>query len=129
MDPDKMMRVVYNLATNAVEAMTDGGLLTVRVTRPDTEFQLDIGDTGPGIPEAIRDRLFGAFVTHGKKNGTGLGTAIAKKIVEEHGGNISFTTETGKGTTFHVRLPVFVPSDQPVAVPRQTALESVAVPS
>jgi len=105
MDFEKMMRVVYNLAANSVEAMPNGGTLTLRVARAGDDIQLDVADTGQGIPEQIRDRLFRAFVTYGKKNGTGLGTAIAKKIVDEHSGTIDFTTETGKGTTFHIHLP------------------------
>jgi signal transduction histidine kinase len=106
MDPEKMMRVIYNLSANAIEAMPTGGVLTVRMDRQGEEFKIDVSDTGHGIDEAVRSRLFQAFVTHGKKNGTGLGTAIVKKIVEEHGGSISFTTETGLGTTFHIRLPI-----------------------
>jgi signal transduction histidine kinase len=105
LDPNKMMRVIYNLSMNAVEAMFKEGVLTVRLAKNGEETQIDLADTGAGIPEPIRDRLFGTFVTYGKRNGTGLGTAIAKKIVEEHGGKISFTTSTGKGTTFHIRLP------------------------
>jgi signal transduction histidine kinase len=116
MDPDKMMRVIYNLSANAIDAMPGGGTITVRVQKCADGFQLEVADTGQGIPEAIRDRLFGAFVTFGKKHGTGLGTAIAKKIVDEHGGQITFTTATGRGTTFHIRLPVpVVPSQDPPA--------------
>jgi signal transduction histidine kinase len=105
MDPDKMNRVLYTLSNNAIEAMPDGGQLTWRVAKVADGFLLEVADNGPGIPEEIRDRLFDVFVTHGKKNGTGLGTAIAKQIVTEHGGTITFTTETGKGTTFHIHLP------------------------
>lgn len=110
-DGNRMIRAVYNLSSNAIDAMTDnGGSLTLRLTRPDTQFLLEVIDTGPGIPEEIRDRLFDAFVTHGKKNGTGLGTAISKKIIEEHGGSIAFTTATGKGTTFQIHLPATMDS-------------------
>jgi signal transduction histidine kinase len=105
MDPEKMGRVLYNLSNNAIEAMPDGGQLTWRVAKTADGFLLEVADNGPGIPEQIRNTLFEAFVTHGKKNGTGLGTSIAKQIVKEHGGTITFTTETGKGTTFHIRLP------------------------
>jgi len=106
MDPDKMGRVFYNLSNNAIEAMPEGGQLTWRIAKTADGFLLEIADNGPGIPEEIRDRLFDAFVTHGKKNGTGLGTSIASQIVKEHGGTITFTTEAGKGTTFHIRLPL-----------------------
>jgi signal transduction histidine kinase len=107
-DVHKMTRVLYNLATNAIQAMPSGGSLTIRIEHQDDEFHIDIVDTGPGIPEQIRDRLFDMFVTYGKANGTGLGTAIAKKTVEEHGGKISFITRSGIGTTFHIQLPVVV---------------------
>ena len=63
-------------------------------------------DTGPGIPESIRARLFEAFTTEGKKEGTGLGLAIVRRIVEDHGGTITFTTETGQGTEFVITLPL-----------------------
>jgi signal transduction histidine kinase len=103
-DPDRLTRALYNLASNAIEAMPNGGTLTLTLAKSDGQFLIEITDTGPGIPEEIRARLFDPFVTHGKKSGTGLGTSIAKKIVEDHGGEITFTTATGKGTTFHIRL-------------------------
>ncbi|MBM4372729.1 MAG: HAMP domain-containing histidine kinase, partial [Deltaproteobacteria bacterium] len=62
-------------------------------------------DTGRGIPEEIRHRLFESFVTSGKREGTGLGLAIVKKIVDDHGGTIEFHSVAGKGTTFDVVLP------------------------
>ena len=62
-------------------------------------------DNGPGIPESIRATLFEPFVTHGKSDGTGLGMAIVKKIIDAHGGTITFDTEEGKGTSFNVHLP------------------------
>ena len=99
------MRAIYNLASNAIEAMGDHGTLTVRLTRLDDQFRIEISDTGPGIPVEIQSRLFDPFVSAGKRNGTGLGTSIAKKIIEEHGGTISFTTAPGQGTTFQIELP------------------------
>ena len=109
-DPGRMTRAVYNLASNAVQAMQGGGTLTVGIARDQQGFEITVTDNGPGIPEEIRDRLFDPFVTSGKKNGTGLGTSIAKKIIEDHGGQISFQTQTGIGTTFHIRLPSTVHS-------------------
>lgn len=107
-DADRMTRAIYNLAANAVEAMTADGVLTLRLSKPGDGFRIEVSDTGNGIPEAIRDRLLEPFVTCGKRGGTGLGTSIAKKIVEDHGGTISFTTETGKGTSFDIRIPITV---------------------
>jgi two-component system NtrC family sensor kinase len=67
---------------------------------------IEVSDTGKGIPEDIRDRIFEpGFTTKGKGKGTGLGLSIAKKIMEEHGGAIDFSTETGVGTTFRLTLP------------------------
>lgn len=108
-DPDRMTRVLYNLAVNAMQAMPRHGTLTIRLEQIEENIVVELSDTGPGIPESIRDKLFEPFVTYDKKNGTGLGTSIAKRIVEEHGGTISFTSVTGRGTTFQIRLPVPVP--------------------
>jgi signal transduction histidine kinase len=64
-----------------------------------------MSDTGPGIPEEMRGRLFESFATHGKADGTGLGLAIVRRIAEEHGGSVDYRTRAGKGTTFIVSLP------------------------
>ena len=63
-------------------------------------------------PVEIADRLFESFVTSGKKNGTGLGLALVKTIVEEHEGTVSFKSKPGKGTTFEIRMPAGTPLDQ-----------------
>ncbi|MEE2789738.1 MAG: GAF domain-containing protein, partial [Myxococcota bacterium] len=105
-DEGKMLRVVANIARNARQAMDGHGAFTWTITDTSdggTMFRLD--DDGPGIPESIRDTLFEAFTTSGKPEGTGLGLAIVRRIVEDHGGSVSFTTETGVGTTFIVKLP------------------------
>lgn len=107
-DENKVKRLVYNLARNAAQAMEPqgGGRFTITVEKAeDGALELRFADTGPGIPEAISDRVFAGFVTHGKKDGTGLGLAIVKKIVDDHGGTITFKSRPGKGTTFTVRLP------------------------
>ena len=115
MDETKIRRVVFNLARNAREAMPDGGTFRVQVLEdePTGEVVFTFTDTGGGVPDDIRDRLFNNFVTSGKKNGTGLGLAIVKRIVDEHGGSIAFHTETGVGTTFTLRLPKGDPSREP----------------
>ncbi len=107
MDIGKMERVFFNLARNSRQAMPAGGDFTIRtsLSEADDMVTFEFEDNGPGIPEAIRGRLFESFVTSGKKDGTGLGLAIVKKIVELHKGSIDFTSETGEGTTFRVRLP------------------------
>ncbi len=105
-DENKFLRVVQNLVGNAVEAFNGcGGRVELTVRVLDDGVQIEIHDNGPGIPEAIKDRLFEAFVTHGKHSGTGLGTAIAKSIIDAHGGQISFQSNSQEGTTFYIRLP------------------------
>jgi signal transduction histidine kinase len=109
-DVDKMRRVLFNLAHNAADAMPDGGIFRIHVSREDDTVILTFSDTGNGIPESIQADLFDPFVTSGKKDGTGLGLAIAQQIVEQHEGTIGFETTAGEGTTFTIRLPVAGPS-------------------
>ncbi len=109
-DENKLKRVVYNIARNAVQAMPDGGKFTFIIDREGDSLVFRFQDTGPGIPPEIADRLFQSFVTAGKKNGTGLGLAIVKKIAEEHGGQVTFKSKPGKGTTFEVRVPSGMPA-------------------
>ncbi|MEM8639042.1 MAG: ATP-binding protein [Cyanobacteria bacterium P01_G01_bin.54] len=105
-DEYKLMRVFQNLVVNAVEAMLgQGGEVHLWVTQTPHEVQVAIQDNGPGIPENIQENFFEAFVTHGKKRGTGLGTAIAKSIIDAHKGRIRFETVQGEGTTFYLSLP------------------------
>ncbi|MBD2314770.1 cyclic nucleotide-binding domain-containing protein [Desertifilum sp. FACHB-1129] len=106
-DETKIFRVLQNLVTNAVEAFEGrGGRIKVRAKRVDKWLEISIADNGPGIPEEIRDRFFEAFVTQGKRGGTGLGSAIAKSIVDAHEGQIYFQSQTLGGTTFYIRLPL-----------------------
>lgn len=101
-DEQKMLRVLHNLARNSADAM-DGGHFWLRTRLEDQHLVIETADDGPGIPPALRGRLFELFAS-GKKGGTGLGLAIVKKIVDDHGGTV--TCETGSsGTTFTIRLP------------------------
>ena len=105
-DENKLIRVFQNLVGNAVEAFEKPGgtiLITAKLTGDWTEIA--IADNGPGIPDMIREHLFDAFVTHGKRSGTGLGTAIAKSIIDAHGGQIRFKSVPNQGTTFYIKLP------------------------
>ena len=107
LDEEKLRRMVQNIARNAYDAMPNGGSFAIRVGLDEERDRvlLTFSDTGPGIPEEVRDSVFESFATHGKRGGTGLGLAIAKKFVEDHGGEISFESEIGKGTIFRVELP------------------------
>jgi len=104
-DPDRVHRAIVNIINNAQDAMPNGGEITFASERKDGSISFLIADTGSGIPEEIRDKIYEAFVTAGKKRGTGLGLAITKRVVDEHGGTISFTSERGKGTTFRITIP------------------------
>lgn len=109
-DEGKLMRVLQNLVGNAVDAFRDrSGRISLDIEADDRNAHLTLRDNGPGIPEAIQDRLFESFVTHGKPHGTGLGTAIAKSIIDTHGGKIAFTSSPELGTTFYIDLPLVSP--------------------
>ena len=104
-DEGKVTRVLHNLFRNAYEAMGErGGTVTVRVFRDRGDLVILVADTGRGIPEDVRGRLFQSFVTSGKRGGTGLGLAIVKKIVDEHHGSIAVDS-SDRGATFTIRLP------------------------
>lgn len=105
-DDIKMKRALINLGRNAIEAMPGGGRLVITGDRVDDTLVFTVSDSGPGIPEEIKDKLFKkAFVTFGKGSGTGLGLAIVKKIVDEHRGEIRFESSLGSGTTFRIEMP------------------------
>jgi signal transduction histidine kinase len=108
-DEQKMMRVVHNLARNAGQAMPSGGRFSVVVKAEDGRLILEFADTGVGIPAEMEGRLFDLFATSGKKDGTGLGLAIVRKIVDEHKGDITYTSAPGVGTTFRISLPLDKP--------------------
>jgi PAS domain S-box-containing protein len=103
-DAEKLRQVVLNLVVNALEAMKDGGVLTVRVS-PDAEgIVVSLADTGPGIDPAVLGQIFDPFFTT-KEAGTGLGLSIVRKIVDQHGGDVKLETAVGKGTTVRVWIP------------------------
>ncbi len=103
-DPAEIERVVYNLLTNAVEAMPQGGDLTVRVSAGVGEARIVVEDTGLGIPEADRPHLFRPFFTT-RERGVGMGLAICRRIAEENGGSVSVESMPGRGSRFTVKLP------------------------
>ena len=103
-DPSEIERVVFNLLTNAVEAMPDGGDVTIRVSANGGESRIVVEDTGTGIGEEDRKHLFRPFFTT-RERGVGMGLAICRRIVEENGGSIAVETVHGKGSRFTVKLP------------------------
>jgi K+-sensing histidine kinase KdpD len=109
-DEDKLSRVFYNIASNAADAMPDGGHLTVRTNRDNDFLRIEFIDDGMGMPPDVREKIFEPFMTYGKSHGTGLGMAIVKKIVDDHKGRIEIESELRKGTTVRVFLPLGNPS-------------------
>jgi len=106
-DFSKLLRVLQNLISNSIEALHNAdinGKVEVIADQNEKAVTLTIADNGPGIPTDIRETFFEPFVTRGKNEGTGLGTAIVKSIVEAHHGEIDFET-SAQGTTFTIRLP------------------------
>ena len=119
-DAPKIQRAIHNLARNAAEAIGDrGGVFEIGVDRRDDgALVLTFADDGPGIPEEIRERLFAPFATHGKEGGTGLGLAVVRTIVEDHGGTVDVSSEPGR-TVFTLTLPDW--SVGAVEAPREKA--------
>ena len=107
---NQMRQVMLNLIKNAKEAMPKGGTLTVRTTREDNKVLIHIQDTGAGIPEEIRDKIFEAFFTTKQKvKGVGLGLSVCYGIIKDHGGEIKVESEVDKGTSFKIHLPISSP--------------------
>jgi signal transduction histidine kinase len=99
-----MERVFFNLITNALEAMPRGGKIRIGARKTGKYVLIDVEDTGPGIPSGIRDRLFQPFVTAGKDQGLGLGLALSRQTVLDHGGDM--WTEPARGARFVISLPL-----------------------
>jgi len=105
-DPRRLSRVFFNLIHNATDVMLNGGKIFLRFQSDEKEIVTEIEDTGPGIAPEIAGKLFQPFATHGKSHGTGLGLSICKKIIEDHGGEISVRSEAGRGAIFSFTLPL-----------------------
>jgi signal transduction histidine kinase len=100
----RMEGVFFNLIANAIEAMPNGGKLHILCRKTNRVVLIELEDTGPGIPRRMRDRLFEPFVTAGKQDGLGLGLALSRQTVLNHGGDI--WTEPAEGARFVIRLPL-----------------------
>ena len=124
-DKEALYRVFVNLVANALDAMPRGGRLTVRAgwvtggdplpsarRRTANRVKVEVEDTGTGIEPSETDRIFNPFYTT-RAGGTGLGLALAHKIVQDHGGRITFTSAPGRGTTFTIVLPLV--AEPPIA--------------
>jgi PAS domain S-box-containing protein len=125
-DAARYGQVVANLLSNAIKFSPRGGTVTVRVERHGTLVRLSVIDQGPGIRDEFRQKIFERFAQGDSSDtrrvgGTGLGLSISKSIVERMGGRISFASELGVGTTFHVDLPCVVVRDHAAKLPPPAA--------
>jgi signal transduction histidine kinase len=106
LERNRMERVFSNLVGNALEMMPEGGQVRISAATQNGYVLADVRDTGPGIAPEIRGSLFEPFVSAGKKNGLGLGLALARQTVLDHGGDMWAESEPGHGACFRLRLPV-----------------------
>ena len=109
-DPEKIRDVLQNLIDNAIKYTKENGMIAIGVEMADDQLHFWIKDTGIGIPEEEKEKIFSRFfragnAVHTQTDGSGLGLFIASSIVKRHGGKIWFESAPGEGTTFHVRLP------------------------
>ncbi len=111
-DPQLLKRVFINLVTNAVQAMPHGGRLLIstqhlsrKTSRPYDKILVHIIDNGEGIPDNVKSKIFRPLFTT-KSKGQGFGLAVCKRVIEAHGGTITFSSEVGKGSKFTVELPI-----------------------
>lgn len=107
LDPIQMQQVFLNLAINALDAMPDGGTLSFRSFHDDNSVIVDISDTGHGLDEEVRDKIFQPFFTT-KTRGLGIGLSISKRFIELHGGKVVLRESGKNGTTFRISLPIDV---------------------
>jgi signal transduction histidine kinase len=107
-DENRLFNALYNLVNNAIPETPVGGSVTIggSVGADGNTVVLTVADTGGGMPQEIRDKLFTKEAISGKAGGTGLGTKIVKDAVDAHAGRITVQSEQGKGTTFTIRLPI-----------------------
>ncbi len=104
-DPEQLWEALLNLIRNAVDAMPNGGILTIAAKRNGADALVSVGDNGTGMTEAQARNLFVPFFST-KTDGTGLGLAYAQQVVNEHGGRIDCATVAGKGSVFTIHLPL-----------------------
>ena len=113
-DPDRLKQVFINLIDNAIKYTPSGGEVYLRLSKEDGWVQVDVSDTGIGIPENDLPHIFDRFYRVDKarsraQGGSGLGLSIARWIIQEHGGMIRATSKVGEGTTFSIKLPLYNP--------------------
>ncbi|GBE02953.1 MAG TPA: HAMP domain-containing protein [Nitrospirae bacterium] len=105
-DRNQLKQVFLNIMNNAIQAMPDGGTLTIRTEQFNGHVYVSFSDTGTGISDEVAQRIFEPFFTTKKEKGTGLGLPISYRIIQEHGGRIDVRSSEGRGTMFRIMLPV-----------------------
>jgi len=106
-DFKKLERALLNLLLNACEAVPrESGRIEVGLRRVGEVLEIRVEDNGPGIAEAVREKLFDPFVSHGKENGTGMGLTVVQKIIQDHGGEVVVEQTSAGGTTFRISVPM-----------------------
>ena len=113
-DSDLLKQALLNLVVNALEAMGEGGTLTIGTSDADGECQVEITDTGPGIPPEIHDKVFNLYFST-KKSGSGIGLAMTFRVVQLHSGTIDLSSQSGGGTSFRLRFPALSIHEEEVA--------------
>jgi signal transduction histidine kinase len=113
LDERRIVRCLMNIVKNANEAVGSEGTIRIEMRDADPNLAISIEDDGPGVPEAIRRRMFEPFITYGKKGGTGLGMAISKATMDAHGGKIWLESESKRGATFRLLVPKKLVSANP----------------
>jgi signal transduction histidine kinase len=110
LDSDHFRQVLLNLIRTALDAMPLGGTLTMQSRLLEDEYALEIIDTGNGIPPEIQQRIFDGFFST-RQGGTGIGLALCRRIIENHGGSILCESTQGKGSRFLIKLPLSAPKE------------------
>ncbi len=106
-DRAQIEEVITNLVVNAIQAFTANGEIILKTRAGSSDIFIEVSDNGPGIPKELQEKIFRPFYSSkGYGKGTGLGLSIVKRIVNEHDGSVKLRSQTGKGTTFTIRLPV-----------------------
>jgi len=104
-DPDLLKQALMNIIQNGFDALRENGTLSLNYLKENEDMIIEIKDTGIGIPEEYHSKIFDLYFST-KKEGNGLGLSISQKIISQLGGNISFKTESGEGTTFKIKIPL-----------------------
>ncbi len=105
-NPTELREVFINLINNALDAMLDGGCISFGMTSNRENVFMSVSDTGIGMTDDIKKRVFDPFFSTRKPHGTGLGMSITYSIIKKHGGNVEVESEAGKGTTFNLSIPI-----------------------